>query len=86
MQTVVENLLGDSTLRNCMLFSELTNEERTALIVRAPTRTFAPGETVFLMGSRGNSMMVVLSGSIRISVSSANGKELTLAIGYCSER
>jgi CRP/FNR family transcriptional regulator, cyclic AMP receptor protein len=63
-----------------MLFSELTDEERAVLIARAPTRTLAPGETVFLMGSRGNNMMVVQSGSVRISISSPDGKELTLAI------
>jgi CRP/FNR family transcriptional regulator, cyclic AMP receptor protein len=32
------------------------------------------------MGSQGDSMMAVLSGSVRISVSSPDGKELTLAI------
>ena len=80
MKAVAADLLDDSTLRSCMLFSGLTDDERTALVARAPTRTFAPGETVFLMGSRGDSMMAVLSGSVRISVSSPDGKELTLAI------
>ena len=80
MKAVAADLLDDSTLRSCMLFSGLTDDERTALVARAPTRTFAPGETVFLMGSRGDSMMAVLGGSVRISVSSPDGKELTLAI------
>jgi len=80
MKAAAADLLDDSTLRSCMLFSGLTDDERTALVARAPTRTFAPGETVFLMGSRGDSMMAVLSGSVRISVSSPDGKELTLAI------
>jgi len=80
MKAVAETLADDSTLRSCMLFSELTDEERAVLVARAPTRTFGPGETVFLMGSHGNSMMAVLSGSVRISVSSPDGKELTLAI------
>jgi CRP/FNR family transcriptional regulator, cyclic AMP receptor protein len=72
--------LDASALRSCMLFSGLTDEERAARVARAPTRTFGPGETVFLMGSQGDSMMAVLSGSVRISVSSPDGKELTLAI------
>jgi hypothetical protein len=51
MRAVAANLLDDSTLRSCMLFRALTDEERAELVARAPTRTFAPGETIFLMGS-----------------------------------
>lgn len=73
-------LLDDAALGSCMLFRELTSKERAALVTRVTTRRFAPGDTIFLMGSTGDSMMAVLSGSVRISVSSPEGKELTLAI------
>jgi CRP-like cAMP-binding protein len=43
-------------------------------------RNFAAGETIFLMGSMGDSLMAVLSGSVRISVPSPDGKEIVLAI------
>src|SRR3954447_6799195 len=64
----------------CVLFRGLAQEELTALISRAHVKQYAPGETIFLMGSPGDSMMAVLSGSIRISVPSPEGKEIVLAI------
>src|SRR6516162_3828775 len=42
-------------------------------------RTFNAGETVFAIGSPGDQMMALLSGTIRISVPSSGGKELLLA-------
>ena len=64
----------------CALFRGLPAEERQALISRAHVRRFEPGETIFLMGSPGDSMMALLSGKVRISVSSPEGKEIVLAI------
>src|SRR5260370_32397304 len=43
-------------------------------------RHFAAGETVFLMGSPGGSMMAVLSGTVRISIPSQEGREIVLAV------
>jgi CRP/FNR family transcriptional regulator, cyclic AMP receptor protein len=80
MNAIAASLLEHEALGDCMLFRGLTDEERSALGARAPTRAFGPGETIFLMGSPGDTMMVVLSGRVRISVSSPDGKELTLAI------
>jgi CRP/FNR family cyclic AMP-dependent transcriptional regulator len=67
-------------LADCFVFRGLKEQERGALVARAPKRTFARGETIFLMGSPGDSMMVVLRGTVRISVSSGDGGELMLAI------
>jgi CRP/FNR family transcriptional regulator, cyclic AMP receptor protein len=67
-------------LGECALFRGLQPEERHALISRAHVRQFDPGDTIFLMGSPGDSMMALLSGSIRISVPSPEGKEIVLAI------
>jgi CRP-like cAMP-binding protein len=67
-------------LGECPLFRGLTVDERNELIARAHLRKFAPGDTVFLMGSPGDSMMAVLSGIIRISVPSPEGKEIVLAM------
>ncbi|MEA2977193.1 MAG: family transcriptional regulator, cyclic receptor protein [Alphaproteobacteria bacterium] len=67
-------------LGECALFSGLPADERNALIARAHLRKFVPGDTIFLMGSPGDSMMAVLSGNIRISVPSPEGKEIVLAI------
>jgi CRP/FNR family transcriptional regulator, cyclic AMP receptor protein len=67
-------------LGECFLFRELESEERGALFGRVRVRAYAAGETIFLMGSPGDSMMAVLGGSVRISVPSPDGKEIVLAI------
>src|SRR5215813_8334507 len=67
-------------LGECYLFHELDADERNVLFGRVRVRNYAAGETIFLMGSAGDSMMAVLSGSVRISVPSPDGKEIVLAI------
>jgi len=67
-------------LGNCVLFSGLSRDERAAIAARARIRTYRAGETVFTMGSPGDQMMALLSGTIRISVPSSDGKELFLAL------
>ena len=67
-------------LGNCVLFRDLEAADKDALLTRARIRRVAAGETIFLMGSPGDSMMAVLSGSVRISVTSADGREIVLSI------
>jgi CRP-like cAMP-binding protein len=73
-----------TTLVDCwriaFLFRGLVAGERDAIVARANMRHFAPGQTIFLMGSPGTSMMAVLDGKVRISVSSPQGREIVLAI------
>jgi CRP/FNR family transcriptional regulator, cyclic AMP receptor protein len=72
-------------LADCMLFRGLVENERDAVVARARLRHFAAGETIFLMGAPGDSMMAVLSGQIRISVPSPEGREIVLAIFQAGE-
>src|SRR6266481_6750158 len=67
-------------LTNCTLFGGLSADERAAVVALARIRTFNAGETIFSIGSPGDQMMALLSGAIRISVTSSDGKELLLAI------
>src|SRR5436190_19037308 len=67
-------------LANCTLFGGLSAEQRDAIVALARIRTFTAGETVFAIGSPGDQMMALLSGTIRISVPSSGGKELLLAM------
>lgn len=67
-------------LGNCVLFSGLGADERKAVAAGVRIRTFAAGEKIFLMGSPGDNMMAVVSGNVRISVPSPDGRELLLAI------
>ena len=67
-------------LGECVLFRGLNPKERADLAARARMRNFSAGETIFLMGASGDSMMAVLDGNVRISVPSPEGKEIVLAI------
>ena len=67
-------------LTNCTLFGGLSADERAAVVALARIRTFNAGETICSIGSPGDQMMALLSGAIRISVTSSDGKELLLAI------
>jgi CRP-like cAMP-binding protein len=48
-------------------------------------RKFEAGDTIFLMGALHDSMMAVLKGVVKISMSSVDGKEIVLAILHAGE-
>jgi CRP/FNR family transcriptional regulator, cyclic AMP receptor protein len=73
-------LLGD-----CVLFRKLAPQERNALVARARMRRFDAGDTIFLIGALHDSMIAVLSGDVRISMPSADGKEVVLAIVHAGD-
>jgi CRP-like cAMP-binding protein len=68
------------SLGECILFRGLNPDERKLLVSQARIRNFSAGDTIFLMGSSGDSMMAVLQGTVRISVPSMEGREIVLAI------
>ena len=72
-------------LAQCSLFRGLTADERNVLVGRAHQRKLDAGETIFLMDTPGDSMMAILEGNVRISVPSAEGKEVVLAILHPGE-
>ena len=67
-------------LAQCNLFRALSVDERAKLIARAQIRKYAADETIFLKGSTGHSMMVILSGNVRISMPSPDGNEIIFGI------
>ncbi|MFL5284854.1 MAG: Crp/Fnr family transcriptional regulator [Rhodopila sp.] len=67
-------------LLNCTLFTAMQPEELDRLLAMASERAVRRGQTIFLKGDPGSSMMAVLSGSVRISTGSSDGKEITLNI------
>ena len=82
MTPLAKNSLEDARrqLAKCVLFRGLATGEREALVNRARMRQFATEEPIFLMGAPGTSMMAVLSGSVRISIPSNEGREIVLAV------
>jgi CRP-like cAMP-binding protein len=67
-------------LGECGLFRGLGPDERNTLLARIHIRNFAAGEAIFLKGDPGGNMMALLTGNVRISVASADGRALQLAI------
>jgi CRP/FNR family cyclic AMP-dependent transcriptional regulator len=72
-------------IQNCVLFQGLNDSERSAISACARIRAFEAGASIFAIGSPGDQMMAVLSGTVRISVPSNEGKELLLAIIHPGE-
>jgi two-component system, sensor histidine kinase len=64
----------------CVLFRNLANREKEALFNRVRIRDFVASESIFLIGSPGDSMMIVLRGSVQISVALPKGPPRVLAI------
>jgi CRP/FNR family transcriptional regulator, cyclic AMP receptor protein len=71
-------------LKKCALFRGLPADKRDALSARARIVHFTAGQNIFMMGEPGTSMMAVLNGEVRISVSSS-ARELILAILHAGE-
>ena len=66
-------------------FGQLGPADRDSLIARARLEHYPSGREIFAKGSPGRSMVAVVSGSVRISSTSAGGKEVVLAIVHAGE-
>ena len=62
------------------LFQAMRPEELTAVLALAVEKRFARGQTILQKGDTTSTIMAVLRGRVRISVTSAEGKEITLNI------
>jgi len=60
----------------CVLFRHLERREIEALFTRVRIRDFAASETIFVIGSPADSMMIVLRGTVQISVTSPKDQRL----------
>lgn len=65
-------------LEKCQLFGALDHAAQAGLAIHAYRKRFRAGEQVFSIGSPGQSMMAVCSGTIRITYPSTTGKEIIL--------
>jgi CRP-like cAMP-binding protein len=66
-------------LGKSLLFGALDQEARRELASRAHLRSFEVGEPIFHAGDPGHSMMVILTGSVRVSLPGPKGKTVILA-------
>jgi CRP/FNR family transcriptional regulator, cyclic AMP receptor protein len=70
---------GRKLLEKCALFSSLDEKARHDIAAYAKPRNFSAGEPICRLGDRGDSMMAVVVGSVRISLPAVKGKEVILA-------
>jgi len=66
-------------LEKCTLFSSLDEKARSEIAAHAVPRTFSAGDSICRLGDHGDSMMAVVFGTVRISLSTVRGKEIILA-------
>jgi CRP/FNR family transcriptional regulator, cyclic AMP receptor protein len=69
-----------SILRATELLGTAPTAELQALAAGSRVRTFRRGQVVFTAGEPGETVMVVISGRVKVVVRSADGGELTLTI------
>jgi CRP-like cAMP-binding protein len=80
MQIDIQAAAGRHSFDQNFLLRHLEPETRQRVVGYARRRRFAAGATIFLKGSAGNVMMAVLSGQVRISAPSRQGKEIMLNV------
>ena len=61
----------------CLLFRHIERREIAALFTRVRIRDFAARETIFLVGSPADSMMIVLRGTVQFRIS-PKGQEILI--------
>lgn len=69
---------GRKLLEKCELFSPLDAQARHEIAGYAQPRHFATGEPICRVDDPGHSMMAVVTGTVRISLPTARGKEIIL--------
>ena len=62
------------------LFSSLNPDQRQALAAQCRVRRYAKGEQIFARGDAAGGMFLLCQGSLALSVSSADGGEVVLAV------
>jgi CRP/FNR family transcriptional regulator, cyclic AMP receptor protein len=67
-------------LRETSLLRSLPEQDLKALAATSRLRSYRRGQIVFTRGDPGETVIVVVSGRVKISVRSADGGELTLAV------
>jgi CRP/FNR family transcriptional regulator, cyclic AMP receptor protein len=70
---------GRKLLEKSGLFGSLEEKARRDIAACAMPRSFTAGESICRLGDRGDSMMAVVVGTVRISRPTSRGKEIILA-------
>ena len=66
-------------LGKCLVFRALDEPARVELATRIRRQSYKTGEPIFHVGAPGHSMMVILRGTVRVSLPSPRGRTIILA-------
>lgn len=72
-----DTLIKTSELPESNLFAGLSDEERTLIASEMKPSNFKSGQLIFSRGDDGETLYVVLEGRVRLSVLTADGRELS---------
>ena len=72
--------LRADSVRGCSLFSEMPDEDRAKVVATANQRTYPRGKTIFFEGDRVRQVILLISGSVKLSQLGAEGQEVILRI------
>jgi CRP-like cAMP-binding protein len=67
------------TFRQIPLFATLTPEETQDLLNQLEQKKYSPNTVIFWMDESGDKLYIIEKGEVRISQTSKDGKEYTLA-------
>jgi CRP/FNR family cyclic AMP-dependent transcriptional regulator len=82
VQAVVKNIAPQNVaelLAKCLLFRVLDDATRQDLAKRVRHQSFKAGEPIFSVGAPGQSMMVIVNGTVRISLPGPRGRGVIIA-------
>lgn len=68
-------MMAGDALRRCVLFAHVDDERLRAITAQMRPRRFRRGEVIFHQGDLGDSLQVVVSGSVKILLPSEEGDE-----------
>ena len=71
---------SEGLFRDIPLLARLAGPDLRALASHGRVRRYLGGATIFQEGDRGDSLHIVMEGSVRVSVLSAKGEEATVAL------
>lgn len=70
----------EDLIRDVPLLARLPEVDLRALASRGHVRTYDAGDVIFREGAPGDSLYVVIEGSVRVALHSAEGEEATVAV------
>src|SRR5215469_1633260 len=67
-------------VRGCSLFSEMPDEDRAKVVSAAHQSTYLRGKTIFFEGDQVRQVILLISGSVKLSQLGSQGQEVILRI------